>query len=532
MVKQLYRLFLILFIIIHLNINIHALENIPIDSWIYKDLLKLEACGLIDELGPLNQKPYSRREVALFVFKLINSNNKKFKKNEISKIIRKLNKEFEYELKLLQGSAKPDSDVEKISIRDTELLFLNTKDTTNIYEELGSSNHYVNYPIKDEFTDKDNKKGNNVWINTNLYFDYYNEMGLMYRPLLYWNEDGGKAKTENNEYTISLSYNKFDLIIGKEKIFWGPGQHGSLLLSDNAPPRDMLQIKNTLPVILPWIFDKLGPMKLSAFFSKLDDERLVPDTYFTGMKINFMPFKRFEFGFSKTVFSGGDRVRDGEKYYKPTGLDLFLDLISFIPRELRGKGHEDFSTDTNQIGGFDLRIKIPELNCILYTEYMQEDYRLSLKEYLKTGADDRASLVGLFWNPPFDNYKTDVSAEYATTTEPWYKHGKYSDGYIYKHKIIGHHMGSDADDLWISINRSFDENISFKYSFDFERQGIREGSVITKKYQHSIDMDYIISDNLSTSLSYAAIRYENPDHNKDASIINNFMTGIGLLYRY
>ncbi|MBI5417881.1 hypothetical protein HZA55_08060 [Candidatus Poribacteria bacterium] len=527
-IKRLWIFFFILFLLFYSSI--YASEKIPLDNWIYKALLKLEACGILCESELFAQKPYSRQNIASVLSKI--SKNKS-NDEEIKNIIIKLKIEFKNELEKIQENPSISSEFSDIIVRELRFEYSNTAKSPYINRDFSNLHYISEYPAKNNFVNSKNFKGNNFFVKTRINLSASDKIWLMYEPIINRNDQDKKIKSENHEYTIGLSFENFELIFGRESISWAEGLHGSLLLSDNAPPREMIQIRNDSPYNLPWVFNKLGPMKFYGFFSKLDDERLVKDTLHSGLKMSFLPSDRFEFGFAKVVLSGGDGTVNAKNYEKPTLLEMLYDLFTTHPREVKGPNEgEDILTDTDQIWGADFRLKMYEINSIFYMEYMQEDYRSSVKDLIRSEGKDRGLLIGWYWAKPFGDYKTDFAIEFASNTPSWYKHGKYKDGYVYKNKIIGHHMGSDADDLWISINRDFAKDLSVRYSFDFERQGLRDQSVISRAFQHNMDLNYILTDHLSTNLSYSQVELKNLQHLENEPDLLNRTFGIGFLYKF
>src|SRR5580658_2809015 len=68
---------------------------------------------------------------------------------------------------------------------------------------------------------------------------------------------------------VSANVANWDLAFGKQSLWWGPGDGGALLFSDNAEPIYMFRASRVAPFRLPWIFRWLGPMKWDLFFGKL-----------------------------------------------------------------------------------------------------------------------------------------------------------------------------------------------------------------------------------------------------------------------
>ena len=123
----------------------------------------------------------------------------------------------------------------------------------------------------------------------------------------------------NSLNTIKINIKNLEIEIGRDSQWWGPGYHGSLLLSNNAEPFDMVKISNPRPVLLPWIFRFLGPFRIMAFYTELEDERAVPEPKLFGMRLNFKPHPNLELGFSRSIMFGGqgrDENFSIEDYWK------------------------------------------------------------------------------------------------------------------------------------------------------------------------------------------------------------------------
>jgi len=82
----------------------------------------------------------------------------------------------------------------------------------------------------------------------------------------------------------------WDVIAGRDSLWWGPGHHGAVLLTNNAEPFTMVRVANPDPVILPWAFKYLGPFGLTCFATQLEKDRAdFSAPYLWGMMINFKP---------------------------------------------------------------------------------------------------------------------------------------------------------------------------------------------------------------------------------------------------
>jgi hypothetical protein len=93
--------------------------------------------------------------------------------------------------------------------------------------------------------------------------------------------------------------------VGKQSLWWGPGEGGPMILSDNAEPFYMVRINRTTPLYIPLLSKLLGPVRYDNFFGKLSGHNFPPNPFFLGDKITFQPTENLEFGFSRTAIFAG-----------------------------------------------------------------------------------------------------------------------------------------------------------------------------------------------------------------------------------
>jgi hypothetical protein len=97
----------------------------------------------------------------------------------------------------------------------------------------------------------------------------------------------------------------WNLAFGKQSLWWGPGEGGDLIFSDNAEPIYMFRASRITPFIFPWIFHWLGPAKVDAFVGKLSGNSFPPRTLLHGEKLTIKPTPNLEFSISRTGEFGG-----------------------------------------------------------------------------------------------------------------------------------------------------------------------------------------------------------------------------------
>lgn len=113
-----------------------------------------------------------------------------------------------------------------------------------------------------------------------------------------------------NRFTLLDTYVAADAAgwnfsFGKQSLWWGPGEGGALIFSNNAEPIYMFRASRIAPYNVPFVSRLLGPMKADFFVGKLSGNEFPPRPAMHGEKISFKPTANLEFGFSRTVEFGG-----------------------------------------------------------------------------------------------------------------------------------------------------------------------------------------------------------------------------------
>ena len=170
------------------------------------------------------------------------------------------------------------------------------------------------------------------------------------------------------------------------------------------------------------------------------------------MKFSIQPAPWFEFGLSRTAITGGERLPE-------------LD-IEDIGNIIIGKNLEPGAKgESNQIAGFDVRLRISPLKAYIYGEAAGEDEAGGLPSKW-------AYLMGVYFA---DIFNFDLAIEYANNAfeySGWYTHGTFTSGYTYNNRVIGHHMGSDAKDIFIGSSYYLTEKTRLSMHYDYEERGV------------------------------------------------------------
>ncbi len=348
------------------------------------------------------------------------------------------------------------------------------------------------------------------------YFSFFVEPAFVFNE--YRTFDNHSSRTELRLHKGYAKFTAFNLEIqaGRDSLWWGPSYHGSLLMSNNARPFDMIKISNPEPVLLPWFFSYLGPVQFNIIFSQLNDdrerhERANPFLY--GVRLGLKPLPILEVGASQLAMFGGPGYRD-KKHMKP---DHLFKIIYAHPSEN--------SDEVNQQFAADMALTIPRLKKYLFVVD-------GLKFTAEWGGEDsgippdrRAYILGLALFKPFTLDGAVLRGEYAricprSVPDAWYSHHLHPmrfDG-----RVFGHHVGGDADDIFIEWSHSIN-NVLYKLAFDRERSGIKMRPATQIKNQFLSEIGYRFNPHSSLTLKYAYEEIKNAGNVPDLRQKNHYV---------
>jgi len=254
-------------------------------------------------------------------------------------------------------------------------------------------------------------------------------------------DQGISAVMRSMEGYIVLVFPWMSIQWGIDEAWWGPGWHGALLVSDNSAPKDNFKISGSY-----------GPFKYTYFTAILREKYggKFPSKYMSAHRLEVLLYPGIDIGLSEVIVFA-DR-------YEPRYLNPF---ISYNVMQ---------AEDNNALlgGHFDITLA-PSIE--FYGELMVDDFRLPLRDW----ANKFGILLGGYWTDPFGLRDTDVRIEYAFVNQYAYAHRYDATRYTHEGYVIGHWMGTDADDLWCDIKHWLTDKVRVSLTYERERQG--EGDV-------------------------------------------------------
>jgi len=397
--------------------------NVPLDHWSYRDIDKLIGQGLIDS-DITSTRPITRLEMARLIAEADEKTHRIKEKNEIIlAMLDRLKKEFKAELDTVNSNGNGFAETFVKPVEDP----------------------YIRYIFGKEKPELENRRGDVFKKHSNLRMGFASRIKTLdtfafyLHPEFSYSSHGSNDDLDVIEGYGKLSFGNFELQAGKDSLWWGPGYHGSILMSNNAQPFKMVKISNPHPAQIPGFFRGLGLFKGTWFLAELEKDRAIPEAKLTGLRFDFKPNPFFEFGMSRVIMfdgSGNPRV----------GLRDYINYWKIQPEQ----------PQTNQLAGFDVSLRLPLWDTIpartvkFYAEFIGEDEAGGLPAKW-------ARLFGMKVNDIFKTGRTDMRIEYtnnhvAGAPNVFYTHSLYQSGYTYKGRVIGHHIGTDASDLFIRVS--------------------------------------------------------------------------------
>lgn len=244
------------------------------------------------------------------------------------------------------------------------------------------------------------------------------------------------------EAYVSTSLAGMQFTLGKQSLWWGPGESGAMILSNNAEPLYMLRIGRVSPFQLPSVLAYLGPMRFDSFLGRLAGHQFPPAPFFYGQKISLKPTPNLELGFSRTAVFAGQGVT-------PLTFSTFFHSF-FSVTSGTGPGFTLRQNPGARHASFDFSYKIPWLRrwLTLYSDSVVHD------DVSPISAPRRAAINPGVYLSHFPKIpRLDLRVEAVNTDPPTtrsvggkfiYWEGIYRDAHTNKGSLLGNWIGREG----------------------------------------------------------------------------------------
>jgi hypothetical protein len=507
-------------------VNAISSNNVPLDDWSYVAIEKLSGMGLIDS-SLLGTKPYTRLEAARLVQEALDMSKRQAPSPLIAGFLARLQQQFGEELGILsRGGAHHETafkPIEQVQVR--------------YGYSAGAARPGVQLP-----NGKVSTFGTPLVYNNNgiLYNEHHNGslqfssslvVGDLFsayiEPIFLARQNGWNLSGfDKLDADVLYGYGKLtgwnvEVEAGRDSLWWGQGYRGSLLLTDNAFPMEMVKVSNPKPVLLPWVFSYLGPFKYTVFASRLEDDRIAPHNWLGGARVDFKPVPNLEIGLATTF------MWDGEN--RPSfALHDLGNILAFTSSPNDSKAF--------QLAAVDGRYRMPFFhNAMVYFELASQD-----TEKTTSPSGNYAYLVGLYIPAVSSDGKADLRFEFADDSRGnaknqfWYESDILRSGYSRDGLLLGHPMGSEALDAFVRSTYYFNPDLVMGVDFDYVRRKDSQNpqnTVAERTSQVGADLTYNWNVHLSLSGRYGYGKTKNFNFLADRDDTEHLMLGT-VKYRF
>jgi membrane-associated phospholipid phosphatase len=441
---------------------------VPLDSWIYPALERLAAMGYVRSAS-LGLRPWTRLECARLLGEAAELLPEADGSADAQQLYDSLAQEFSGEFESLGGEQNLHARIESVYVRSTGIAG----------KPLTDSEHFGQTILND--SGRPYQQGFNAVAGVSSWATW--GPFVIYSRGEYQSAPSAPAQSAavldfiaatdnlppNPPQTPFATVNRFHLLdgyvgmnlanwqitFGKQSLWWGPGEEGAMLATDNAEPLNkMFRINRVSPIRLPSIFGYLGDIRMEFFLGQLAGQDFINNTQLTGTnsptigqygrslnpqptlsggKISFKFTPNFEMNFSKTTIYGGPgNPLTPKTFFKSTfGLH--------VNGEALGDGR----------AALDFAYRIPKLRNWLsfYGDAFQEDEISPLNRPYKSAFQAGLYFVRIPRIPKLDlriEGGTTSPVNFPTCNGCYYSNGQYVSGYTNYGELMGTWLGRAA----------------------------------------------------------------------------------------
>ena len=409
--------------------------------WIYNYVDYLQHRGAMWNLSPL-ERPYTVNELIKEIGRTAADSGKR---------------------KGDRGSRKPGQKNKRVDLREWMWRFLRempNKDQ-DVLLWLQSGNEYFNGEIKNQYA---GKQRGTVGMRVMPWLEVYNTFVLDNRldemPSYLGKTQSGYASYSEQAYILAY-YKQIHLKIGRDFIYWGPGQDAALMFSDYSRPLDQISVSYSSKYFSFIFFTaSLDPTHYPVVGERIKTN-LPQNRYLSAHRLEIRPWKYLYIGFSEAILFGGPGVSYDLAYLNPV---LFYHGV-----QLNGP------VAGNTVGSISFSF-MPKQNVNLYGELLIDDIQIE-----KSGPGDlEPNEVGYIYGAnvadPFDVFGLDVYGEYTRITNrtfngqggPWEK-------WLHRNQPIGHFLGNDFDRILAGF--SYWPLPRYRVALQYEKRRRGEGRI-------------------------------------------------------
>lgn len=426
---------------------------VPLDSWIYEAFDRLQALGVVNDAF-MGLRPWTRSECARLLGQAEDEIDAGAAPPEAQRIYDSLSAEFRVERGEIAGASNTRAKLESVY---TQMMDISGEPLNNSYNFGQTIYNDFGRPYAEGFNTVDGVSG---WATSGPWVAYVRAeyqyapsapaLPLSARQVIALAPGNAASisvvppgtptpyvdRVELLDAYVGLNFDNWQLTFGRQSLWWGPGEGGPLIFSDNAEPIDMFRVSRVTPFHLGF----LGRVRAEFFIGQLEGQQFFetasgavgswtnppsPQPLIDGFDVSFKPTANLELGYSYTSMFGGAGV--------PTTPGTFIDGLvdnGFLPNGV--------TSTSSRENALDFSYRIPKLRnwLTLYGEGFAHDQLMPFIDPkarpFPFGYPDRAAWDAGIYVPQFPILRRlDFRAEGGYTNNPLGPGGGYDNGFYY-----------------------------------------------------------------------------------------------------
>jgi Capsule assembly protein Wzi len=161
---------------------------------------------------------------------------------------------------------------------------------------------------------------------------------------------------------VGVQLGNFDVTVGKQSLWWGPGQSSAFHFSDNAEPLYALRLAQARPILLPGPLRVLGRIRTQFLLGELSGHQYPPRPFINAQKITLQVTEDLELGFTRSAIFGGV----GHPLTAQSFFQSFFNASS---------SRRNLSDPGDRRSGFDFRWRVPKPRryVTIYSDSLADD---------------------------------------------------------------------------------------------------------------------------------------------------------------
>jgi len=289
------------------------------------------------------------------------------------------------------------------------------------------------------------------------------------------------------ETQVYLNVNGFGGGFSNANMWWGPGLHSSLMMTNNTTGFEHLMLGTINEKrIKNWGFN--GRYILSKFGKKSESE-----PYYSGFIFNttYYSVPIVTLGFSRAFLSGGKNTD-----YDISLLEAALLPFQFVKIEKPSNQSDILNpVDQNYTGYINLRFS--ESGLVMFLEYGRNEGPESFEDFISHPDHSRAYIFGIRKYGLFNNLNLMFGFEYANLiqtpfwqlreTLDWNSASQF-DFNTYNGRYWAGHSGPDSDDFTIYFAYN-NKKLAIMPSFNYERHNVTHPNALVHQYANTLVYD-------------------------------------------